>query len=54
MHSTSLEDLGRFDCVVIVTDHSLYNFGEIVAQSKLVVDLEERYKVIDSSKIVRC
>jgi UDP-N-acetyl-D-glucosamine dehydrogenase len=54
MHSTSLEDLGRFDCVVIVTDHSIYNFGEIVAQSKLVVDSRNATRSIDSSKIVRC
>ena len=54
MHSTPLEDLGRFDCVVIVTDHSIYNFGEIVAQSKLVVDSRNATRSVDSPKIVRC
>jgi len=54
MHSTPLENLGRFDCVVIVTDHSVYNFGEIVAQSKLVVDSRNATRSVDSPKIVRC
>jgi UDP-N-acetyl-D-glucosamine dehydrogenase len=54
MQSTPLENLGRFDCVVIVTDHSIYNFGEIVAQSKLVIDSRNATRSIDSSKIFRC
>ena len=52
--SMPLEDLGRFDCVLIVTDHSLYNFSEIVEQSRLVVDTRNATRAIDSSKIVRC
>jgi UDP-N-acetyl-D-glucosamine dehydrogenase len=54
MESTPLEELDRFDCVVVVTDHSAYNFGEIVAQSKLVVDSRNATRAIDSPKIVRC
>ena len=52
--STPLENLGRFDCVVIVTDHSLYNYAEIVEQSRLVVDTRNATRAIDSPKIVRC
>jgi UDP-N-acetyl-D-glucosamine dehydrogenase len=52
--STPLENLGRFDCVLIVTDHSLYNFAEIVEQSRLVVDTRNATRLIDSPKIVRC
>ncbi len=54
MLSTPLEDLDRFDCVLILTDHSLYNYGEIVSQAKLVVDSRNATRSIDSSKIVRC
>lgn len=54
MHSTPLENLGRFDCVVIVTDHSIYDYGEIVAQSKLVVDSRNATRSVDSPNIVRC
>jgi UDP-N-acetyl-D-glucosamine dehydrogenase len=52
--STSLENLGRFDCVVIVTDHTLYNYAEIVEQSRLVVDTRNATQSINSPKIVRC
>ena len=33
-----LEDLGQYDCVVIVTDHSDYDYRGIVQEAKLVVD----------------
>jgi UDP-N-acetyl-D-glucosamine dehydrogenase len=52
--SASLENLERFDCVLIVTDHSLYNYAEIVEQSRLVVDTRNATQLIDSPKIVRC
>ena len=32
------EALGGYDCVVVVTDHSAYDFEEIVTKSKLIVD----------------
>lgn len=51
---TSLEDLGQYDCVVIVTDHSNYNYQQIVDESQLVVDSRNATKGITSSKIVRC
>ena len=54
MRSTPLQDLGRFDCVVIVTDHSCYDYAAIVAQSTLVVDSRNATRGIDSPKIVRC
>jgi UDP-N-acetyl-D-glucosamine dehydrogenase len=54
MRSTPIENLDRFDCVLILTDHSLYNYGEIVSQAKLVVDSRNATRSIDSPKIVRC
>jgi UDP-N-acetyl-D-glucosamine dehydrogenase len=54
MRSAPLEDLDRFDCVLILTDHSLYNYGEIVSQAKLVVDSRNATRSIESPKIVRC
>jgi len=54
MRSTPLENLERFDCVLILTDHSLYNYGEIVNQSRLVIDSRNATRSIDSPKIVRC
>jgi UDP-N-acetyl-D-glucosamine dehydrogenase len=54
MESTPLDQLGRFDCVLILTDHSTYDYGQIVAQSRLVIDSRHATRGIDSAKIVRC
>jgi UDP-N-acetyl-D-glucosamine dehydrogenase len=54
MTSTPLENLEQYDCVLIVTDHSDYNYQEIVNKSRLVVDSRNATKGITSDKIVRC
>jgi UDP-N-acetyl-D-glucosamine dehydrogenase len=54
MTSTPLDNLGQYDAVVIVTDHSAYDYKTIVEQSQLVVDTRNATKGIDSAKIVRC
>ena len=54
MSNTPLEDLGRFDAVVIVTDHSNYDYEWIVENSQLVVDTRNATKGIKSAKIVHC
>ena len=54
MKNTPLENLGQYDCVIIVTDHSSYNFQEIVSEANLVVDTRNATKGIQSAKIVRC
>jgi UDP-N-acetyl-D-glucosamine dehydrogenase len=54
MTCSPLENLGQYDCVVIVTDHSDYDYPRIVRESKLVVDTRNATKGIDSPKIVRC
>jgi UDP-N-acetyl-D-glucosamine dehydrogenase len=54
MQSVPLDNLGSYDCVLIVTDHSLYNYGDIVEQSQLVIDSRNATRSIDSPKIVRC
>jgi UDP-N-acetyl-D-glucosamine dehydrogenase len=54
MTNTPLENLGSFDCVLIVTDHSDYDYKKIVAESTLVVDTRNATKGIQSEKIVHC
>ena len=54
MKSTPLTNLGQYDCVLIVTDHSEYDFKKIVEESQLVVDTRNATKGISSPKIVRC
>jgi UDP-N-acetyl-D-glucosamine dehydrogenase len=54
MKRAELENLGQYDCVLIVTDHSDYDYRRIVSESQLVVDTRNATKGIDSPKIVRC
>ena len=54
MHSTPVENLDQYDCVVILTDHSVYNYSEIVAEAPLIIDTRNATRGIQSSKIVRC
>ena len=54
MHSTPLDRVGEFDCVLIATDHSTYEMERIVADAKLVVDSRNATRHIASPKIVRC
>ena len=54
MASTPLEKISEFDCVVIVTDHSQYDYRAIVANASLVVDTRNATKGIEASNIVRC
>ena len=51
MKNTPLENLNRFDAVLIVTDHSDYDYENIVAESKLVIDTRNATKGIQSPKI---
>jgi UDP-N-acetyl-D-glucosamine dehydrogenase len=54
MKRTELEQLGQYDCIVIVTDHSEYDYRKIVGEAQLVVDTRNATKGIDSPKVVRC
>jgi UDP-N-acetyl-D-glucosamine dehydrogenase len=54
MTCTPLDHLEQYDCVLIMTDHSDYNYDGIVSQSQLVVDSRNATKGIQSTKIVRC
>ncbi|MGA2897542.1 MAG: nucleotide sugar dehydrogenase [Acidobacteriaceae bacterium] len=54
MRSTPLTDLAQYDCVLIMTDHSGYDYAAIVRQSRLVVDTRNATRGIASEKIVRC
>jgi UDP-N-acetyl-D-glucosamine dehydrogenase len=54
MKCASLDDVERYDCVVIVTDHSDYDYRRIVERAQLVVDTRNATRGIASEKIVRC
>ena len=54
MTSASPEKLDQYDAVIVITNHSSYDIGKIVAQARLVIDTRNATKGIDSPKIVRC
>jgi UDP-N-acetyl-D-glucosamine dehydrogenase len=54
MTNTPLENLDQYDAVMIVTDHSSYDYRAIVDQAQLIIDTRNATKGIDSPKIVHC
>ena len=54
MSSTPLSQIESFDCVLIVTDHSTYDYKDIVDRSSLVVDTRNATKGIVAGNLVRC
>lgn len=54
MTCTPLTDLDSYDCILIATDHSDYDYETIVRESKLVVDTRNATAGLIGSHIVRC
>jgi UDP-N-acetyl-D-glucosamine dehydrogenase len=54
MQSQPVEKLDDYDCVLIVTDHSSYDYARIVDEARLVVDTRNATRGLVSEKIVRC
>jgi UDP-N-acetyl-D-glucosamine dehydrogenase len=54
MKCTPLENLSDYDCVLIITDHSDYDYARIVRESRLVVDTRNATRGIASPKVVHC
>jgi UDP-N-acetyl-D-glucosamine dehydrogenase len=49
----SEEEAANADCVVIITDHSAFDYGKLVERAKLIVDSRNALKKYQSPKIVR-
>lgn len=54
MRCVALDQLDQYDCVVILTNHSSYDYRKIVSEAQLVVDTRNATSGIVSTKIVRC
>jgi UDP-N-acetyl-D-glucosamine dehydrogenase len=54
MPNTPLENLGQYDCVLILTDHSDYDYPKIVREANLVIDTRNATRGIEAENIVRC
>ncbi len=47
-------ELAVYDCVLIATDHSVYDYEKIVENARLVIDTRNATRGLISEKIVRC
>jgi len=54
MKCTPVENVGEYDCVLIVTDHSDYDYRWIAEHASLVVDTRNAMRGIHGNNIVRC
>ena len=54
MKCSPLDNLQQYDCVLIVTDHTDYDYARIVQEASLVVDTRNATRGIKSPKIVHC
>ncbi len=54
MRSTPLESMEDFDCILIATDHSAYDYPEIVRRAQLVVDTRNATRGLEAANIFRC
>src|SRR4051794_18982850 len=53
LHATPEESVGDADCVVIITDHSAFDYDALVNRAKLIVDSRNALKGRQNPKIVR-
>src|SRR6201987_4340236 len=54
MKCTPVADLGKYDCVLIVTDHSDYDYEWIAQHASLIVDTRNAMRGIHAENIIRC
>ena len=51
--SVALKKINQYDCVVILTDHTSYDFKTIVNESKVIVDTRNACGNIKSNKVIK-
>ena len=54
MTCTPLDNLGSYDCILIATDHSDYDYARIVREAQLVVDTRNATGGLKGNNVVRC
>jgi UDP-N-acetyl-D-glucosamine dehydrogenase len=53
MDSSPVETAAKADCVVIVTDHSDFDYPRLAAEARLIVDTRNALKGITAANVVR-
>jgi len=51
--SVDLDRIGEYDAVIVVTNHSIYDYGTLAEKAKLILDTRNAFKGIESSKIIK-
>ena len=51
--SVALKTINQYDCVVILTDHTSYDFKTIADESKVIVDIRNACGNIKSDKVIK-
>ena len=54
MKRAELDNFGQYDCVLIVTDHSDYDYARVVREARLVVDTRNATRGLEADNLVRC
>jgi UDP-N-acetyl-D-glucosamine dehydrogenase len=54
LHSTPLDRIAEFDCVLLITDHSAYKIAELAAACKLFIDTRNATCGLSAPNIIRC
>lgn len=54
MTNTPLDNVAQYDAVLIVTDHSSYDYPALATQAQLLIDTRNATKGLHSPNIVRC
>jgi UDP-N-acetyl-D-glucosamine dehydrogenase len=54
MTCVPLDQVNQYDCVLIVSDHSEYDYAKLVSEAQLVVDTRNATAGIHSLNVVRC
>jgi UDP-N-acetyl-D-glucosamine dehydrogenase len=52
--STPLDQVSTFDCVLLLTDHSIYDIPNLVQHSKLFIDTRNATRGLTAPNVVRC
>jgi UDP-N-acetyl-D-glucosamine dehydrogenase len=53
MDSSPVENAAAADCVVIVTDHSTFDYGKLASSARLIVDTRNALKGLSAANVVR-
>ncbi|MFC1887965.1 nucleotide sugar dehydrogenase, partial [Candidatus Cloacimonadota bacterium] len=52
-NSVELDRISEYDAVLVVTDHSCYDYGKLAGEAKLILDTRNAFKEIENDKIIK-